>query len=114
MGRSVGSIMVYRPGLPKLTSRLHLAQVLRSDGACLKSLGRFAVDLGTGGKGVGRGEETEFLLRAKAAGAKGAYVGEALCYHAFDRNRLTLVALWHYGIVCGRSHNAIADTTASR
>jgi glycosyltransferase involved in cell wall biosynthesis len=73
-----------------------------------EELGAFRTDLGTGGRGVGRGEETEFLLRARAAGANGVYVGEALCYHAFDRNRLALVALWRYGVACGRSHNAIA------
>ena len=60
-------------------------------------------------KGLGRGEETEFLLRARDAGAQGVYVGEALCFHAYDPRRLTLAALYRYGIACGRSHNAIAD-----
>jgi GT2 family glycosyltransferase len=73
-----------------------------------EKLGPFRVDLGTGGAGLGRGEETEFVLRARNSGAQGVYVGEALCYHQFDRDRLTLGALWRYGIACGRSHNAIA------
>jgi GT2 family glycosyltransferase len=73
-----------------------------------KKVGPFRVELGTGGAGFGRGEETEFLLRAKVAGATGVYVGEALCYHAIDRSRLTLVGLWRYGIASGRSYNAIA------
>ena len=94
---------------PKLTSRLHLAQVSRLGEAFSKSLGHFAVDLGTGGRGVGRGEETEFLLRARDAGAQGVYVGEALCFHAYDRRRLTPTALYRYGIACGRSHNAIVE-----
>jgi len=74
----------------------------------LEQIGLFRVDLGTGGTGSGRGEETEFLMRARHAGAQGVYVGEALCFHAYDRSRLTPAALYRYGIGCGRSHNAIA------
>ena len=72
-------------------------------------IGTFRVDLGTGGAGLGRGEETEFLMRARVAGAQGVYVGEALCFHAYDPARLTPAALYRYGIACGKSHNAIAD-----
>ena len=42
-------------------------------------LGSFRVDLGRVGTGLGRGEETEFINRAKQIGAKGIYVGQALC-----------------------------------
>jgi GT2 family glycosyltransferase len=73
-----------------------------------EKIGLFHLNLGTGGIALGRGEETEFLLRARKSNKQGIYVGEALCYHAFDRKRLTLSALWRYGIACGRSHNAIA------
>jgi GT2 family glycosyltransferase len=69
--------------------------------------GRFRVDLGTGGMGLGRGEETEFLMRARAAGAHGVYVGEALCFHNYDPSRLGLRELYCYGVSSGRSHNAI-------
>jgi glycosyltransferase involved in cell wall biosynthesis len=72
-------------------------------------IGEFRVDLGTGGEGLGRGEETEFLMRARNTGAQGVYVGEALCFHAYDQSRLAAAALYRYGIACGRSHNAIAD-----
>jgi glucosyl-dolichyl phosphate glucuronosyltransferase len=72
-------------------------------------IGVFRVDLGSGGMGLGRGEETEFLMRARGAGAHGVYVGEALCFHAYDRARLTPTALYRYGMACGRSHNAIAE-----
>ena len=72
-------------------------------------IGLFRVDLGTGGTGLGRGEETEFLMRARDSGAQGAYVGEALCFHAYDRSRVTPAALYRYGIACGRSHNAITN-----
>ena len=72
------------------------------------NIGLFCVDLGTGGMGLGRGEETEFLIRVRDAGAQGVYVGEALCFHAYDPKRLTLAALYRYGIACGRSYYAIA------
>jgi hypothetical protein len=72
-----------------------------------EKIGSFPVDLGAGGLALGRGEETEFLMRAQNTGARGVYVGEALCFHAFDPNRLTLAALYRYGMACGRSHNAI-------
>jgi len=74
-----------------------------------EKIGLFRTDLGTGGMGLGRGEETEFLMRARDSGAQGVYVGEALCFHAYDPRRLTPAALYRYGIVCGRSHNAIVD-----
>ena len=73
-----------------------------------EKIGLFRTDLGTGGMGLGRGEETEFLMRARDSGAQGVYVGEALCFHAYDPKRLTLAALYRYGIACGRSHYAIA------
>jgi len=74
-----------------------------------KKIGLFRADLGTGGMGLGRGEETEFLMRARDAGAQGVYVGEALCFHAYDPRRLTLAGLYRYGIACGRSHLAITN-----
>jgi glycosyltransferase involved in cell wall biosynthesis len=74
-----------------------------------EKIGLFRIDLGTGGMGLGRGEETEFLVRARNAGAQGVYVGEALCFHAYDPRRLTLAALYRYGVSHGRSYNAIAE-----
>lgn len=76
----------------------------------LDRLGGFRLDLGVGGQGLGRGEETEFLLRARASGASGVYVGEALSFHRVDRRRLTLGALYRHGKACGRSQNAILET----
>src|SRR5262249_33343461 len=78
-----------------------------------EQIGLFRVDLGTGGMGLGRGEETEFLMRARTAGAQGVYVGEALCFHAYDPRRLTLAALYRHGISCGRSYNAIVAAPPS-
>lgn len=70
-------------------------------------MGGFRVDLGTGGTSMGRGEETEFIMRAQNTGTQGVYVGEALCFHAYDPTRIRLAALYRYGVSCGRSHNAI-------
>ena len=75
-------------------------------------IGRFRTDLGTGGSGAGRGEETEFLVRACDAGATGAYVGQALSFHAVDPRRLTLPALYRHGRACGRS-NAVMTSRPS-
>jgi glycosyltransferase involved in cell wall biosynthesis len=72
-----------------------------------EKIGLFRADLGTGGTGLGRGEETELLMRARDAGAQGVYVGEALCNHSYDPRRVTLPALYYYGMLCGKSHNAI-------
>ena len=76
-----------------------------------EKVGRFRVDLGTGGAGLGRGEETEFLMRARDYGARGVYVGEALCFHSYDPQRLRVRELYYYGMSSGRSHNAIFALT---
>src|SRR6516225_9726448 len=66
-----------------------------------EKIGLFRIDLGTGGMGVGRGEETEFLMRARDSGANGVYVGEALCFHSYDPQRLRIRELYYYGMLCG-------------
>jgi glucosyl-dolichyl phosphate glucuronosyltransferase len=76
-----------------------------------QKVGRFRADLGIGGTGLGRGEETDFLIRARDYGAHGVYVGEALCFHNYDPQRLRIRELFHYGKLGGRSHNAIFALT---
>jgi len=71
------------------------------------ALGAFRADLGVSGKQGGRGEETEFFLRARKVGAKGAYVGNALCWHSVESHRFTLRSLYHYGVECGKAHRVI-------
>jgi glycosyltransferase involved in cell wall biosynthesis len=75
-----------------------------------EKIGQFRADLGVGGSGSGRGEETEFIMRAQMHGARGVYVGEALCFHAYDPKRLGLSSLFRYGVASGRSHNAMIAT----
>lgn len=70
----------------------------------VEQAGRFRVDLGAGA--AGRGEETEYVSRLRGEG-QGVYVGDALCFHAFDPRRTTPVALLRYGVACGRAHRAI-------
>jgi glycosyltransferase involved in cell wall biosynthesis len=73
-----------------------------------RQLGGFRTDLGVRGSKGGRGEETEFLLRARRIGVDGVYVGNALCHHAIAAGpRLRLDALFRYGIECGKAHAII-------
>lgn len=74
----------------------------------IERVGAFRLDLGCNGATVGRSEETDILLKARALGARGAYVGEALCWHVTDRRRLTLRSLFRYGVAAGKAHKAIA------
>ncbi len=76
----------------------------------VERIGKFRLELGCNGASVGRSEETDFLLRARAAGAKGAYVGEALCWHFTDSRRLTLRSLYRYGVAGGKSYKMITGS----
>ena len=79
----------------------------------LEGMPGFREDLGCRGSSRGRGEETEFFQRCLAAGAIGIYVGKALCWHKVDDRRLTLAALYRYGIDSGRAYRTISRSTAS-
>jgi glycosyltransferase involved in cell wall biosynthesis len=70
-------------------------------------VGCFRSDLGRVGTGIGRGEDTEFIDRAKRIGTKGIYVGEALCWHMIDRRRLDLLMLFRYGIASGKAGQSL-------
>jgi glycosyltransferase involved in cell wall biosynthesis len=72
-------------------------------------IGSFRIDLGVRGQVPGRGEETELMRRAHLAGAKGLYVGNALCWHAVDPTRLTFRALLRYGKASGIAYKAIEN-----
>jgi len=79
----------------------------------VKSIGIFEPSLGMHGRKLGRGEETEFFIRAQAAGAKGIYVGGALCHHPVEADRLSLPALYRYGVASGRAYRAIMNPRES-
>jgi glycosyltransferase involved in cell wall biosynthesis len=76
-------------------------------------LNGFRPDLGMKGDELGRGEETDFFLRARRKGAGGLYVGTALCQHRYEPARFTPRALFRYGVASGLAHRAIVDAQAS-
>jgi glycosyltransferase involved in cell wall biosynthesis len=78
-------------------------------GALAKKVGSFRVDLGVRGRDSGRGEETEWMMRALQAGARGLYVGNAMCWHVVDPHRLTFNALLRYGKESALAHKALHD-----
>lgn len=69
--------------------------------------GEFRADLGVRGAENGRGEETEYLLRAQQAGTAGAYIGEARCWHPVDRGRFGLARLYRHGVASGVAYRKI-------
>jgi glycosyltransferase involved in cell wall biosynthesis len=66
-----------------------------------ENLKPFRTDLGVRGFTPGRGEESEYLSRARAHGFKGVYVGAAVCHHFVDPVRLNLGYMYRYGIQTG-------------
>jgi GT2 family glycosyltransferase len=74
-------------------------------------VGGFRSDLGRVGAGLGRGEDTEFIDRAKRIGAQGIYVGRSLCLHTIDQHRLGLLRLFRYGIASGRARQLVSAET---
>jgi GT2 family glycosyltransferase len=66
-------------------------------------VGLFGADLGCVGRMRGRGEESDWIARARALGARGVYVGAAACWHRVDGASLTLRRLFSYGVHSGRA-----------
>lgn len=66
-------------------------------------IGAFNVDLGCVGRMRGRGEESDWIARARSAGATGVYVADAVCRHRVDEKSLTLKGLFDYGVHSGRA-----------
>ena len=66
-----------------------------------ENLEPFCVDLGVSGNRPGRGEETEYLSRARSKGYQGAYVGNAECFHLVNSSHLRLNYLYRFGIQKG-------------
>jgi len=55
----------------------------------VEAVGEFDVGLGVVGRQGGRGEETDYIERLRAAGTTGVYVGTALAWHRTVPERLT-------------------------
>lgn len=71
------------------------------------SVGAFREDLGVRGALRGLGEETDWLLRARAAGHAGWHIHGALVHHPVERARLRLRALWRHGVASGEAHRRL-------
>lgn len=67
----------------------------------IEEIGRFNCDLGVKARVPGRGEESEYLSRVRAAGFEGVYVGDAVANHWTNPARLTLPYLYRYGVQTG-------------
>jgi glycosyltransferase involved in cell wall biosynthesis len=67
----------------------------------LERVGAFRADLGPIGAVPGRGDDDEYLGRAREAGFGGVYVGDALCRHVVDPARLTVRYLYRFGVQKG-------------
>ncbi|HXX80590.1 MAG TPA: glycosyltransferase [Thermodesulfovibrionales bacterium] len=61
----------------------------------------FRTDLGVLRNTPGRGEEAEYLSRARSAGYVGVYVGKAACHHRVDPVRLNLAYMYRFGVQKG-------------
>lgn len=75
--------------------------------------GQFRTDLGVNGTTIGRGEETDFMLRAQRNGCRGWFIAESKCWHVVDPQRLKLLYLFRYGIASGIAHNKVVGPTVS-
>ena len=71
----------------------------------------FRTDLGVVGRIPGRGEEAEYLLRARESGAAGGYVANALSYHLVNPRNLELRYLYRFGIEKGVAAARMSDGT---
>ena len=63
----------------------------------------FDTRLGVRGNCPGRGEETDYFLRARRIGARGLYLHEAAVRHRFQTERLNITYLYRYGIAKGKA-----------
>ena len=68
-----------------------------------QALDPFRLDLGVRAGSAGRGEEAEYLDRARTSGARGVYLGHAVCHHRQDPRRFRISYLYNYGIEKGRA-----------
>lgn len=64
-------------------------------------VGMFRIDLGVCGDVPGRGEEYEYIIRAKNAGYMGVYVGTAVCYHEIHPKKERLSFIYKFGVQKG-------------
>lgn len=80
--------------------------------AMVERLAPFRSDLGPGTPA--RGEDTEYLHRAVAAGFRGFYLGSVGVWHRGDPARFRLPALYRHGIAKGLGHRIVDPSAAGK
>jgi glycosyltransferase involved in cell wall biosynthesis len=80
----------------------------------IKRLSPFRVDLGPKLHVPGRGDDDEYLLRAKQAGYRGIYCGRAVCYHQTDPKRLRIGYMYRFGVQKGIAEKRMSTDNNSR
>ena len=75
----------------------------------IDATGLFTTDLGVKGKDIGRGEESDYILRALHSEFKGLYVPQAVVAHRFQVQRINLRYLFRYGVAKGKSVESTHD-----
>ena len=73
----------------------------------MNAVGEFDTNLGVNGKGIGRGEESDFLFRAIKAQFKGGYLSNAKVGHRFQTERINIPYLLRYGVAKGRAPGSV-------
>lgn len=78
-----------------------------------EKIGGFRDDLGVRGAVPGRGEEAEFIARARSARWSGWYVPGASCAHRVQAGHLRLGHLYRYGVQKGVASSLIEGSAAA-
>ena len=79
-----------------------------------REIGLFRTDLGAVGRGLARGEDTEFFGRAGRAGKRVLYVPSAIVHHKVENNRMTLQYFRRWKFNSGRSVEHLSPTPQTR
>jgi len=79
--------------------------------ALLARVGEFREDLGVGAGCLG--EDSEMFLRAREAGGRLVYCGQALVWHKIDASRMNLRYLRHWFVQAGRTQARMSDDERS-
>ncbi len=87
----------------RLDSRLPYGANFAITRRAVERVGKFDTRLGMIGPVIGRGEESDFFVRALHGELKGTYVPNAVVAHRLEPHRLRLLALLRYGIAKGKS-----------
>ena len=69
----------------------------------IDKIGRFDVTLGVKGNQIGRGEETDYFMRALERSFRGMYLAGALALHRYHGKRLSSRYLFRYGVEKGKA-----------